>query len=288
MPEASPFWQNAFLAWLFFCLAGSIWFGWRAGVVRGAVALGGLVAGYLAGVTAAASAPVVLGRFVPLPAELFGIAFGVVIGSAVFFGIWILGGILFTKTAHQRSLIVRMVYGLGGAALGVLFGLVAIGGSLFAVRAWGGFLEPRFDGAGGEVSDQRPVQLGLVKLKRSIEAGRTGSFFKGIDLVPEDAYTLIEKAGRVAAEPVAMQRFLEHPDIARVVTDSRFVALTSDPDVNDAAREKRVAELITNENVVAAAGDPGLVSKIAAVNLEAALDFALDASGLPVPESTDD
>ncbi len=277
MPEASPFWQNAFLVWAIVCVGWCAWSGWRAGVVRGAISFGGLFLAGFAGLAAAAAAPPLIGRFVPLPEPVIGLIAGVATGLACYAMLAICGALLFKKTAHQRSFVIRLLYGCGGALIGVVFGISFVWGGLLAVRGLGAF-------AGGEIESGRQpgaVEKAVVKMRRSIEAGGTGNMLRSIDVMPESFYRTLEKAGRVTTSPRALERLLQSPGVESITRDSRFVALTTDPDINDLARAGDLRGLIVNRKVIDAVNDPELIAKLRKIDLEEALDFALDDPAAP-------
>jgi len=286
MPEASPFWQNAFLGFVILIGAWFVWSGWRAGFVREALALGGMFAGGFAGLAVGGGIGSVAGRLFPLPGLLVGLVVGLLVGIGIYLAIWFLGALLFKRTAQQRTLPLRLLYGIGGAAMGLFVGLTFVWGALLFVRGLGGFYEGRFLPASLASGLPRPnaAEASLVKLKRSIEAGPTGRQLLAIDVMPENYYRIFDKLGRVAAQPVAMRRLLKYPAIQDLLNDPALVALTSDPAVAEEARGKSVGSLISNPRLLAAANDPALIARVQKIDIEKALDYAL-AAPAPTPRS---
>jgi len=281
MPEASPFWQNAFLGFVILIGAWSIWCGWRAGLVREVLALGGMFAGGFAGLAVGGGVGSIAGRIFPVPGLLVGLLVGLVVGVGIYLAIWFLGALLFKRTAQQRTLPLRLLYGIGGAAMGLLVGLSLVWGALLFVRGLGGFYEGRFLPASLASGLPRPnvAEASLVKLKRSIEAGPTGRQLLAIDVMPENYYRIFDKLGRVAAQPVAMRRLLEYPAVQDLLSDPALVAITSDPAAAEEARGKSLAALMSNPRILAAANDPALIAKVEKIDIEGALDFALAPAG---------
>lgn len=274
--EASPLWQTIFLGWVFLSLAWSIWCGWRAGVIRAAISLFGLGVAVLVARQIAALSPGGFGDFGGAPPGSVGLVIAVACGIGIFVAIQVVSAMLFKRTAHHGSWFARFIWGIGGAALGAAFGVVVVLGILALIRGTGTFLEPRF----AETPD---IKAGLsrlvVKLKNSVEAGSTGDLFAKIDPIPETTYTVVGKLGSVLANPTARARFFDVPDVAKLLQDPRFVAISSDPDASDAVMERRVGDFVTNAHVLAAASDPAFLARLKRIDLEAALDYALDESG---------
>jgi hypothetical protein len=283
MPDASPFWQNAFLVGVIVVVGWCVWSGWRAGVVRAALAIGGMIAGGFIGFGVGGAAAAAIGRFVPLPTMILTAALAVVIGLGVYFAAWFLGALLFKRTAQQGSLLLRLFYGVGGALLGLFLGVTIVWSALLLVRGLGGFYEGAF------TADRRAhlptpgaAAAALVKLKRSIEAGTTGRSLVAFDVMPEKIYHVFEKLGRVAASPAAARRLVEYPPVQGLLTDPHLVALTSDPEAGEALQSGGIGSLLKNRHLVAALNDPALIARVQKIDIEKALDYALAA---PAPQS---
>jgi hypothetical protein len=281
MPEASPFWQNAFLGFVILICAWSVWCGWRAGLVREVLALGGMFAGGFAGLAAGGFVGSIAARIFPVPGVLIGLVVGLMVGIGIYVGIWFLGALIFKRTAQQRTMPLRLLYGVGGALMGLFVGVTFVWGALLFVRGLGGFYQGRFEpeARGSRLPPPNVAEAMLVKLKRSIEAGPTGRQLVAIDVMPETYYRVLDKLGRVVAQPVAMRRLLEYPEIQELLNDPRIVALTTDPTAAEEARAKGVGGLMSNPRILAAANDPALIAKLEKIDIERALDFALAPAG---------
>lgn len=289
MPEASPTWQTAFLVWAFVCIGWMIFAGWRAGIIRGGISLAALFCAYLAGSAAAWTIPASLLEWLPLPGLIAQLAAGALVGFAVFLAIWFFGAALFKRTSHQGSFIVRLFWGLGGAFFGLLFGIVIVLTVLAGVRTVGAFSETRMDAEVGGSTNARIAfwEPYLVKLKRSIEAGDTGSMIEAVDVTPDQTIRIVSKLGRIFSDPQAAQRLLDSPHVVPVVSDRAFVNLIADPEINEAVINGQYVAILTNPKVLEAVRDPELWRKMQSVRWEAAMDEALllQASPEPVPEN---
>lgn len=271
MPEASPFWQNAFLVWVIVCIGWSMWSGWRTGVVRAAISLGGMFVAYFAGVAVAAVVPALIGWLIPLPGALVGGVCGSIAGVLVYVVLWFLGALLFKRTAQQATAPLRLIYGAGGALLGAVFGVFVVWAVMLFVRGVGGFLEARFEPGVSDVPKSNAVITSIVKLKRSIEAGDTGKLLESFDPMPESFYRIVDKFGRVSVNPAAAERLLQYPEIVAVMNDPKIVAITNesaDPSV-------KMDVLSVNRRLTEAFSDPALIAKMQKIDIEKALDFAL-------------
>jgi hypothetical protein len=278
MPEASPFWQNAFLVFVFVIVGWCAWSGWRAGIVREALALGGVFAGGFAGLSVGGILGPLLGRLLPLPGLAIGVLAGLAVGIAVYLAMWLLGALLFKRTAQQRTGLLRFFYGLGGGLIGLFVGVTILWGALLFVRGLGGFYEAGFKpGASSHLPRPNAAAAALVKLKRSIEAGASGRKLESIDVMPPEFYRILDKLGAVAARPAALQRLIEYPPVMEMMRDPKIVAITVDPEVSDAARGQQVLAMIKNPKIVEAANDPALIAKLQKIDIEKALDYALSA-----------
>ncbi len=277
MPEGSPFYANVFLIWTIVTILWSTWVGWRKGLVRSALSLGGMFAGLFVGLAVSGVAPTLIGWMLPVPPVVIGAVAGIVAGVGVWIGIAVLGAVLFKRTEHQRSFLLRLVYGGGGAVVGCFFGLTLVWGALFFVRGVGAFAEPRFGDVARYYGVPKPswVEEVAVRVKESVDEGSMGSALKAIDPMPESTYRLMGKVGRLAADPSALQRLLDQPEIRVITGDETFVELAEDQGVTAAARSGQVDELLTNEKLLAAASDPDLIGKLRKIELEPLLDRVL-------------
>jgi uncharacterized membrane protein YjfL (UPF0719 family) len=298
-PAASPFWQNAFLILTGVILAYSAWRGWRKGVARSAMGLFGILAGYLVGFAAAPRGVALMGGLVPLPDVLIGALFGFVAGLLTYIVVALAGGALFKRTDQQNSPLLRFSFGAGGALIGLVFGLALLWGVIVFVRGYGALVAGQVAGRAvapvaaiadlprspGRAAPAQPAQgappappalvAEFAEIRRSIESGVTGEFVKSLDLMPEQTYRILEKTGRVLSSREAMERLLEFPSIQDVTGHPKFVALTTDPELNQLARTKNVTAMVSHPKVTAAANDPDLIERLKKIDMEKALDHAL-------------
>ena len=126
MTTGSVLWQTIFVSFALILVAFEIVRGWRLGVVRQLVRLLALVAAYGGGLFGGRLLLPVLRPFLRMPDLMISILAGAVLALVVYAVISTLGGILFKRTGQQGAGVVRLVYGICGAVLGIFFGLFSV------------------------------------------------------------------------------------------------------------------------------------------------------------------
>jgi len=279
MPEASPVWQTAFLVWSLVCVGWFTFSGWQAGIARGILSIGGMVIGYFVGSGIALATPGFAVNWIPGGGGLGRIVLGLCAGIGVYLAIRLFAALLFKRTAQQRTVTMRLVWGLGGAACGLLIGAVIALSILSGARTLGGFAQARMEtelalGTTGATSASA-FEQSLVKLKLSIDAGDAGRTLKALDLTPPAMSRISVKLGRLVADPAATMRFLQSPELEPILMDRSFVNLIADPEVSNAGARGDHAGVMTSPRLLDALRDPAFLEKLTRVNWEGALDSAL-------------
>ncbi|HYR57654.1 MAG TPA: CvpA family protein [Chthoniobacteraceae bacterium] len=258
------------------------WQGWRLGLVRQLVNLGALIVASGSGVLGARAAADVLRPLLPYPERLLAVIGGLLIGAVVYGAITIVGAILFKKTGDQSVGLVRIGYGLSGAAVGAIFGVLLVGAFALALRLLGSVAETTLAleknphlVAMHRPAAAHPLAVRLAEAKRSIEESRLGAVLQRVDPLPETTYTMLTKLALLAANSRSIERFLGYPGVRPVMNHPKVVALLSDPEVNKAIAERRYLALLSNPRLVAAADDPEVSERLRAIDFEKALDYAL-------------
>ncbi|HEY8903475.1 MAG TPA: CvpA family protein [Chthoniobacterales bacterium] len=281
MPEASPFWQHAFLVAIFVVLGWCVWSGWRSGIVRELVAMVGMFLGVAAGIAVGCTLGVFVGRISPWHGYYLGIAVALMVMIVIYLGVAFIGALLFKRTAQQRTLLLRLVFGLGGAAIGAFVGLSIFWGALLFVRGIGAYCEADFGPHAPQGEHPGAAEFAIVKLKRSIEGGPAGRQLIAFDIMPEKGYRIFGKFGRLVAKakvhPEVMTRLLAYPPIQSLLTDPQLAAITSDPAAIEAFRTQGSQSLLQNQKILALKNDPVLIAKVQRIDIEKALDYALEA-----------
>lgn len=280
MPDPSPFWQNVLLLGALLYLVFEVARGWRRGIVRHAISLFALVvAGIIGYAFAWILGPVadVLLPFAPLVNRL---VVGLAAGIGFYIAAAIVSSVLFKSTAQQTVAGLKLVYGAGGALCGLIFGLIILWGGITIVRALGAMAEGQMEAAAADHHAAPVLDQRLAALKQSLEQGAAGRMVEKVDILPVDAYRILMKLTQVTSSPAAMERFISYPGTEELMAEPAMAALLADPGVAHAAESRNYLALLTNRRVIEAINDPPLRAKIAAFDLEKALDYAL---GAPSP-----
>lgn len=297
MPEASEVWQLGFFVICGLYLLFELWRGWRSGFVRSIIRLVAIFVAYGIGIVAGAILLPTLRLFIPAPDLLIQIGVALVLGIVIYTCITIIASLLFKRTAQQPSGTLRFLYGFGGAACGMLFGLLIVWGAISLVRVMG--IAGEAELAKAETERERRVNLGLppaeprdldlakrlAKLKSSLEMGDAGAVVQAVDIVPEDLYRILSKLNDVSGDPRAGERFLSHPGAKAILEDPAVADLLTDPELQEASQKKDFIGMMSNPKVIEAVNNPQLLRKLQAFPIEEALDYALARDeGTPAPQ----
>ncbi len=263
--------------------------GWRLGAVRQAVRLFALGAAYAVALLGGRILLPFLRPFLRIPDLFISIVAGAILALLVYAGITTLGAILFKRTNQQSAGIVRLLYGVCGAMLGVFFGLFSVWLVVVAIRSAGAIanadlraqtlaqdrpapLTARSD----SLPDAQPTMIAAIaKLKNSIELGSLGETVKAIDVVPAQTYRTLGKVGIMVSSPEGAGRFLSYPGARELTENPKIVALRGDPEIIELIQQKRFLELLQNRKLIEAMNDPVLAAEVRGFDFQKALDYAL-------------
>ena len=290
MTTGSALWQTIFISFALILIAFEIVRGWRLGLVRQLVRLLALAAAYGAGLFGGRLLLPVLRPFLRLPDLLISIVAGAILALIVYAVISTLGAILFRRTGEQNAGVVRLVYGICGAVLGIFFGLFSVWLVVVAIRSTGAIAsaemrapEPLTARSPAPLAarpptspnEQAAVIHSLAKLKNSIELGPLGETVKAVDVVPTQIYQTLGKVGTVASNPQSAERFLSYPGAKRLTENPRIIALRDDPEIVELIQRQRYLELLQNRKLIEAMNDPELARQVKRFQFQEALDYAL-------------
>lgn len=279
MTPGSNSWQIGFFFAAALFVAFQIVRGWRLGVVRQLFNMLGLIAAYLVAIFGGRLAAPVL-RSLGYPDIVVATIAGAVLGLIVFAAISTAGAIIFRKTSQQNIGLVRLGYGAGGSAIGVVFGFLMVWFAVLGIRLLGSIAEAEVQFASPAAhAGHRPAQSGVVRglaeMKHSLEQGRAGAVMQHIDPMPTRTYDIIGKIGRVISNPENAYRFMDYPGAKNLSQHPRIRALQSDPSIVEQVESRNFFALMKNEHVVKAANDPEIGAMVRKFELEKALDYAL-------------
>lgn len=295
----SPLWQTIFLsvAALIFLL--EVARGWRLGLPRQMVRIAAVVGAYLAGYFGGGILLPILRPMLRVPDFVISAIGGAILALIVYFAINSIGTILFKRTGQQGSSIVRLVYGITGAVIGLFFGAFLLWLLIVGVRSLGSIAEAqvnaqasrgasssserqaRLSGPSGTmrrpptpVTDQQSIVFSLARLKKSIELGTVGEVVKQTDVLPAGIYETLGKVGEVFARPDRAERFLSYPGVAELAEHPTLLALRADPEITRMIEQGRLFELLQDDRLIEAANDPDLAAQVKKFDLRKALDHA--------------
>jgi colicin V production protein len=293
----SPVWQTVFISFAIVLILFEIIRGWRLGIMRQLARVAAVVAGYAAGYFGGDILVPLLRSSLKMPDVIISAIGGAILAVTVYGIIASLGTILFKRTAQQSSGMVRLIYGLSGALLGICFGAFFIWLVLIGVRSVGSIAEaqvharpkPEVSRNQTRASAQSPrmeqtpsvtnfdvdsVTAFLARLKNSVEMGPVGDVIKKTDAMPTGVYQTLSETGTVLANPETARRFLSYPGAREVSEHPKIVALRNDPEIAEMIAQGRVFELLRDPRIVDAVNDPALAEHIKRFDLKKALEYA--------------
>jgi hypothetical protein len=278
-------WQALFFSIAAILIIIQVIHGWRLGVARQVLRLIALVFAY----TVVRWKPGIIAPFLQLlgiPELMAGVASALTIGLVIYGSINGLSAILLKRTSHQSVAPLRVAYGLGGAAIGLVFGLFLTWIALIGVRVLGTVAETEVLATSPEVRnvslDERErrrevsgLVRGLASLKRSMDQGQTGAVAAAIDPLPSKVYTTLTRVALLISDEESIDRFLSYPGAEMITSHPRMVALTSDAEITELLNRGDYFGLLRNRNILAAANDPELAELVVRFKLDEALEHAL-------------
>ncbi len=274
--------------WVIGCVAiwllGCIWMGWRRGVIRQAVAIAALAAGFF---TAFSAAPILSSIVPPLGFPVFvrPIVAGVVSGILMWIIVMISGAILFKRTEEQSFGIIRFIYGTLGAGLGLVFGLTVLALAAWTIRLSGTFREgvarsripsKHRAAASAPASTSRSTSDTILEIKHLLERTAITSLLSKFDPFPQTLYPQIEKAGQLLSSPEALERLFLAPEMQSISRHPKVMAVREDSAIQEKLRAGDLVSVMRNPKVRAAASDTQILTALNAISLEKQVDLALN------------
>lgn len=293
----SPLWQTVFVSFAVILMLFQIARGWRMGLPRQLVRVGALGAAYSAAIFGGGLFVPWLRPLIQVPDFVISALGGAILALIVYSVVNTIGAILFKRTGQQGSGLVRLVYGVSGAVVGIFFGLFFLWLLIMGIRAVGALAEaqvnasapstppPAFDAGHGRpalpvrrastsATDENSLAVTMARLKKSIELGTVGQLVKQTDVMPTGIYETLAKTGQVFAKPESASRFLSYPGVAELADTPQLRALRADPEITRMIEQGRIWELLQDERLIEAVNDPELKARLKKFDLKAALDYA--------------
>lgn len=292
MTTGSSFWQTIFLSFALVLILFEVLRGWRLGVVRQGVRLLALIAAYAAALVGGRLLVPALRPLLHAPDLILSLFAGALLALLVYILINLIGSILFKRTSQQDVGIVRLLYGICGAALGIFFGLFSVWLVVVAIRSVGAIASAEIHNTQAEArpapasapltafpspppATPPPMIAALAKLKNSIELGPLGEAVKAADVVPAQTYQTLGKVGTMVSNPQSAERFLSYPGAKELTENPRIIALRDDPEIIDLIKQQRFLDLLQHPKLIEAMNDPALVAQVKRFEFQKALDYAM-------------
>ena len=279
----SSLWQTVFISFAVVVLLLQVLRGWRLGLPRQLVRLAALVVAYAAALFCGQILLPLLRPMLKAPDFVLTALGGAILAALVYIIINTTGAILFKRTSQQESPLVRLTYGISGAALGVVFGLVFIWMVIVGIRSIGSVAEAEVSAstprlathhAVAHLPDENSVSVLMARLKKSLELGHVGDVVKQTDVLPTGIYDTLAKVGEVFAKPERAARFLSYPGVTELADNPKILALRADPEISRMIEEGRLWDLLKDDRLIEAANDPELARQVKKFDLKKALDYA--------------
>jgi hypothetical protein len=286
MNNASPMWQTVFVSFAILLLLFEVIRGWRLGLVRQLTRLLALILAYTGAVFGGRMLLPLLRPMFQLPDLFIGIIAGAILAVIIYLAVNFLGAILFKRTGQQPAGLIRFLYGLSGAFLGIFFGLFSIWLVIVGIRSLGAI-------ANAELRSQtvaqtrsstpqtttrpspNPLVHSLARLNNSIALGPVGKTVSAVDVVPDQTYETLGKLGTVVSTPESAERFLSYPGAKELTENPKLVALRNDPEITALIEQGRLLDLLQNPKLIEALNDPALAAQVRSFEFQKALEYAL-------------
>jgi hypothetical protein len=280
----SPIWQAVFLSFAIVLILFEIVRGWRLGIMRQLMRVAAVAAGYAAAYFGGDLLVPLLRSSLKMPDMIISALGGAILAMAAYGIIASLGTILFKRTAQQSSGTIRLVYGLGGALLGVCFGAFVIWLVLVGIRTVGSIadaqvqarskIESGRNSPSGATFDIDSITTFLARLKSSVEMGAVGNVVKKTDVMPTGVYQTLSDTGTVLSNPETARKFLSSPGLRELSEHPKIVALRNDPEIAGMIAQGHLIELMRDPRVLEVMNDPELAARIKQFDLKKALEYA--------------
>ena len=271
--DGSEYWRN-----VFFALAGgwvlvSFLRGWMQGILRQLLVPLAVFGASLVVVLITPVASGFLYQNAWLPAFISALLLGVAIWLFAYNLLVFVGGIIFKRTRDQDFAIARLVFGVGGAAVAVVYALLQIWVIVIGIRILGRIAENQIAVQSSRNAVSSGLVVGLARLKNSLELGGK-AVLDQLDPVPSAAYRRLDQYCVLLANPRAIGRLLESPALRGVWENPRIRTLQADPEILEAVRRGDFLSILSNPKVLALWTDPNIRALLSGDQIQAACVYA--------------
>jgi hypothetical protein len=282
-------WQLTFFGAAALLVLAKTWQGWQMGIARQAVNILALVAAYVVGYFGGNSLVPLLHSMIHAPERVLAVMSAAIVGLVLYFGISIMGKILFKKTSQHSEGMTRFGYGASGAAVGALYGLFLVWIGILSIRLLGSVAETRMAAgttspsvSGKSAPSPGPAQpppgvmiQGLAHMKQSLEQGAAGSVVQQVDPIPGTLYGILHKIGMIASDEHGWERFASYPGAKPLLAHPKIAALQNDPEIMQEIIKGDYLGLLRNSRILAVANDSEIGELMKSFEFEKALDYAI-------------
>ncbi len=271
------FWIAAGLVVLF-----QVFSGWSAGparmLARIVILLFAIAAGYLGGQTVATA----FADRIALPGFVLALVSGVIISLVTFVILSLVAIAVLKRTRDQESGLLKLIYGISGSAVGAVTGVLLVWLMLMALRLVGLVADSRLEVA-KQTDNENTARLPqlvttIARLKASVDTGVVTPTLDLVDVIPEQAYSMIERTAKMLADEQASQQFMKFPGVEELMRQPRIAELAQDREVMQLVNDKAYLKLIVHPKIINLTSDPELAAKLESFPFEEALDYALKES----------
>jgi hypothetical protein len=272
--DASEFWRN-----VSFALAGgwillSFLRGWRQGILRQLLVPLAVLGASAVAVLVTPTGSAFLYQTARLPASASVLLLGVGIWLFAYTLLVFVGGIVFKRTRDQDFAVIRLVFGVGGAVVAVVYALLQIWVVVIGIRILGRIAEDQIVVQSSRNAVSSGLVVGLARLKNSLELGQGKAVLDQIDPVPEGVYDRLDQCSQLLGNPRAVRRLLGSPALQSIWANPRIRALQTDPEILEAVRRGDFFSVVSNPKVIALWTDPGIRALWSGNEIQAACDYA--------------
>jgi hypothetical protein len=272
--DGSEYWRNVFLAlvagWIFL----SFLRGWSQGILRQLLAPLAFVGASAVIVLIASAGFGSIQLSTQLPASISALLLVVALWLFAYNILVLVGRIVFKRTRDQDFAIIRLAFGVGGAAVAVVYALIQIWVVVIGIRLLGRIAEDQLAIQSSRNRASSGLVVGLARLKNSLELGPGKGVLDQIDPVPSTFYLRMDQCSQLLGNPRAIGRLLESPALRSIWENPRIRALQADPEILEAVRRDDILSLLCNPKVIALWTDPGIRALWTGSEIQAACDYA--------------
>jgi hypothetical protein len=272
--DGSEYWRNVFLAlaagWIFL----SFLRGWAQGILRQLLAPLAFLGATAVVVLIAPAGSGYIQLSTQLPASVAALLLAVALWLFAYNILVFVGRIVFKRTRDQDFAIIRLAFGVGGAAVAVVYALLQIWVVVIGIRILGRIAEDQLAVQSSRNSASSGLVVGLARLKNSLELGPGKGVLDQIDPIPPAFYLRMDQCSQLLGNPRAIGRLLESPALRSIWENPRIRALQADPEILEAVRRGDVLSLLCNPKVIALWTDPGIRAFWMGNEIQAACDYA--------------